>query len=200
MIQATTREWLVIGMLALSPLAYVGSMAIENALPARSIAGGIGEAEAARIATEFASTRGVDTKGWEAVVGTETDEKLEVLFRKRRPAALEGIAAPSTIRVQLQTDNGNRWFRVTLTPSGKVIGFQESRPKDAGNIDEATAAAAAEAAMRERWGADPVLRLTLRDPSKKTRPAGSARTPGARTFPACATPRRRFASTSMGIA
>ena len=167
MIQATQREWLVIGMLALSPLAYVGSMAIENALPARNSVAVIGEAEAARIASDFAKSRGVDTQGWNPVVGTESDEKLEILFRKRKPAALAGIVTPTTVRVQLQTDNGNRWFRVTLTPRGKVIGFQEHRPKGSDTTEAPAAYAVAEAAMRDWWGTNPALAFTLRDPSKK---------------------------------
>jgi hypothetical protein len=166
MIKAAHREWLVTGLLALSPLAYIGSMAIERALPARTGVNTIDEAEAARIAGEFARSRQVDTRGWEQVVGTEGDDKLTALFRNRKPAVLAGIAAPTTIRVQLQTGNGDRWFQVTLTPQGRVIGFQESKSKPWPEAIRTEAARAlAESYLRSLLGPDTPFQLEYRSAS-----------------------------------
>jgi hypothetical protein len=145
---------LLIGMLALSPLAYLGSMLIERALPPRTNVATIDEPEALRIATAFALSRQVDTQGWESAVGTESDDDLVAIFRKASPAALEGIASPSTVRVLLQSAKGDQRFRVTLTPQGAVIGFQDIRPK--GSPVTATglegARAVAESFLRDRLG------------------------------------------------
>jgi hypothetical protein len=166
MIGTTRSEWLAIGILALSPLAYLGAMAIERALPERTGVLTIDEAEAVRIATGVARSRQVDTQGWESFVGTENDQKLELLFRKAKPTALEGIAAPSTVRVQLQTENGDRWFRVTLTPRGRVLGFQESKPKKPVETDAAAARSLADSAMGAWQAANPALHLGYKEPSK----------------------------------
>ncbi len=160
----THRGWLAVGMLALAPVAYVGAMAIERALPERIGIATIDEAEAVRIATEVASSRQIDTQGWESLVATQNDDKLALLFRKARPASLEGLAAPSTLRVQLQTGNGDRWFRVTLTPQGRVLGFQESKPKEPVGTDAGAARALAEQAMDAWVGSNAALHLEYREP------------------------------------
>lgn len=166
MMKAVHRDWLVMGLLALSPLAYVGSLLIERALPARTGVNSIDEAEAARIAGEFARSQQVDTQGWESVVGTIGNDKLTALFRKMKPAVLAGIAAPTTIRVQLQTDNGDRWFQVSLTPQGRVIGFQQSKSKPwPVTTDGKTARTLAESFLRSRLGPDNPFQLEYRAPS-----------------------------------
>jgi hypothetical protein len=169
MMNATQREWLVIALLALSPLAYLGNIAIEQALPARTNLTTIDEAEAVRIAKEFARSRQVDTQGWESFVGTQSDEKMAVLFRKAKLAALEGITAASTVKVHMQTADGARWFRATLTPQGRVIGFQESKPKQPVTTDFASARVMAESAMRTWLPADSPLLLEYREPSESGR-------------------------------
>ncbi|MEI9971503.1 MAG: hypothetical protein WDO73_05245 [Ignavibacteriota bacterium] len=102
------------------------------------------------------------------MVGTQHDDDLALLFRKKQPAALQGIVAPSTIRVQLQTDNSDRWFRVTLTPQGKVVGFQETKPKDAETVAASAAHDVAESAMSAWWGPTPALPFRYREPSKSS--------------------------------
>ena len=168
MMKAAHRDRLAICLLALSPLAYLGSMWIEQALPARAGATTIDEAEAVRVAREFAQSRQVDTQGWDSAVGTENDNKLAVLFRKTKPKALAEIAAPSTLRVQLQTANGTRWFRATLTPQGRVIGFQQSKPEQSPGVDFAAARAIAEQAMSAWVGPNPALQYEYRESSKST--------------------------------
>ena len=170
MITPRQRRFLTVGLLALSPLAYLGSMLIEQALPARSNVNTIDDVTAVRIASDYARSRGVDTQGWQSVVGTEKDEKLATLLRHRKPAALEGIFAPVTLRVQLEKANGDRYFRVTLTPRGKVLGFQETRPKfPEAESDAATARAVADSALAQWLGPKPPLTLVFRPPSNSER-------------------------------
>ncbi|HEX3748273.1 MAG TPA: SpoIIE family protein phosphatase [Bryobacteraceae bacterium] len=165
MIADAHREWLAIGLLALSPLAYVGSMWIERALPARTVVSAIDATEAVRIASDVARSRQIDTEGWESLVGTDKNDKLVQVFRKLHPASLEGVAAPSTIKVQLQTAGGDRWFRTTLTPQGKAIGFQESKAKNPTPVDAAGARALAESAMNGWMGSKPSWHLEYRERS-----------------------------------
>src|SRR5580700_892337 len=106
MMKAAHREWLLAGLLALSPLAYTGSLLIERALPERTNVATIDEAEALRIASRYAVSLGVDTEGWQSAVGTQSESDLTPFYRRVNPAALQGIAAPSTIEVLLQTANG----------------------------------------------------------------------------------------------
>ena len=189
-------------MLALSPLAYVGSMAIENALPARNSVAVIGEAEAARIASEFAKSRESTRRAgrpWSAPSPTKSSRSCSA---RRKPAALAGIVAPTTVRVQLQTDNGNRWFRVTLTPRGKVIGFQERRPKRSRyHRSPPLPIAVAEAAMRDWWGTNPALAFTsARSLEEERQQPGTHLYLARRQSQACRTPRHPSAWTSTAAA
>jgi hypothetical protein len=161
------RQWLLAGILALSPLAYLGSMLIERALPARTNLATIDEAEALRIARGFAESRQIDTRGWRSAVGTESDDDLVAVFRRRSPAALEGIASPSTIHVLWQTVQGDRSFGVTLTPLGRVIGFAESKSKEKPvTTDPESARALAETFLRARLAPDTPFHLEFVEPKR----------------------------------
>jgi hypothetical protein len=169
MMKAAHREWLLAGLLALSPLAYTGSLLIERALPARTNVATIDEAEALRIAEGFAEGLRMDTQGWQSAVGTQSDSDLAPFFRRANPAALQGIAAPSTIRVLLQTADGDRFLRVTLTPQGSAIGFQRYHPKDAPVTGQDAARDLAEAFLRTRLGPGTPFQLNYREPSESSK-------------------------------
>lgn len=165
MIKAGHRNSLIIGMLALSPLAYIGSLLIERALPPRLDVSSIPQADAIRIARDFATSRGIDTGGWQSAVATQSSGDLVPVFR-RNPGPLTSITSPSTLRVMLQDSNKNRSLRVDLTPHGRVIAFQESKIKhDLAPADRETARAAAESFLRGWLGSNTSFDLQYRKPS-----------------------------------
>ena len=61
--------------------------------------------------------------------------------------------------------NGDRWFRVTLTPAGSITGFQQSKPKQAPEITgQADARARAEDFLRSRLASGGPFQLEYREP------------------------------------
>jgi hypothetical protein len=158
--------WIWAGILALSPMAYMGSLLVERKLPARVGVTAIDEAEAIRIATQFAESQQIDTQGWEVAAGTNTDADLAALFRLGPPPVLEGFAAPSRIRVRMQTAKQDRSLLVELTPQGVVVAFQKDRPKQQPPADQASARAAAEAFKRVRMGSNSPFQWEYTAPAK----------------------------------
>lgn len=110
-------------MLALSPLAYLGSFYLVKMLPSRNSAITINRERAIQAALQFAETRHIDARGWPATVGAQKDKDISLVLAHVRPPALEQVTAASVVAVRFRSPSSDQWLRVLLTPSGRVIGF-----------------------------------------------------------------------------
>jgi hypothetical protein len=93
--------WL--GVIALSPLAYFGSLMVERALPGHNTVAAIDEAQALRIGRQFAESIHFDIQGWEQGVGSSNNEDLEAVVHDHDVAALTQISSPVKIRLSFET-------------------------------------------------------------------------------------------------
>ncbi len=148
-----SRQTLWIAVLASSPLAYLGAIWFESQLPNRT-AVTFHRDDATQAVTRFAATRHIDTTGWRASLGLNVTYKdLAIVLRAVPSPLLETVASPLPIQVLLQSPDGSRWLRASVTSRGQVIGFQQSDPATNTNpVDEAAARSIAETTLRNRLG------------------------------------------------
>jgi serine phosphatase RsbU (regulator of sigma subunit) len=120
------RRYAWIAILALSPAAYFGAAALENRLPHQPKAT-IERERAIAIARQFAAGRLPDTAEWSPSVQSEDNDAIATALERTRTPGIDRIAAAKTVQVKL-TASTNRWITVHLTPAGRVVGFDSSKP------------------------------------------------------------------------
>ena len=117
-----------IGVLVLSPLAYVGSYYVAKQLPSRNGAITINRDRAIRTALQFAATRNIDARDWAVTLNSQKQDDISEVLAHVRPPALEQVTAASIVTVRFRSPASKDWFRVLLTPTGRLVGFSISEP------------------------------------------------------------------------
>lgn len=117
--------WLI--FFVLFPLAYLGGVILEMSQerPAR-LAGAEDRAAAIRTAEEFAASKGFAVAGWHRYAIVETRDNLLAYYdRTKRPeaAAARAIAPGREVQVLFRSPDQSHEFRVYLTLTGRVTGF-----------------------------------------------------------------------------
>lgn len=121
-----SRRAVWIAALVLSPLTYLGSFYLAKMLPGRNSVITINREKAIQYALQFAEARHIDARSWLPAVGAEKHKEVAVLFAHVRPPVLEEVTAPSVVKVRFRAPEAGKWFRVDLTPTGRVVGFYSS--------------------------------------------------------------------------
>ncbi len=146
--------WLAI--LVSSPLAYVGSIRLENRLPNQNIVPPFTREQAIEAARKFADTLRIDTRGWRADVGIDQNDKsndLASVLQHVRVPALDPVATPAPLAVLLRAPQPGGWLRATVSPLGHVVAFQMNDPPGKlPPVEEAAARDAARFFLSERLG------------------------------------------------
>jgi hypothetical protein len=153
----TTAAWVL--LLALSPLAYIGSAYLEMRISKAARPISINRASAIHLATEFAEARQNAIKGWTPLVTGTRQDAARVLKRTPLPEQ-ERFAAPIAAQVTFQEPKGSRSFQVDLAPDGRVLAFDDHvSPNSSIGVEESAERAVAERDLHEWLGAAPPFPL-----------------------------------------
>ena len=138
----TKRAWLI--LLVLTPLAYFAGLLLfrrysaEMQVPIR-----LGRATAIAKAREFAASKGLDTKDWEAFVSTNASTRL-FYYRMKGPditAQVAPLAPVVSLNVLLLSPSGTQNIEVHLATEGQILGYHQRFKESEGVVetDDATA-------------------------------------------------------------
>jgi hypothetical protein len=166
------RRYAWIAILALSPAAYFGAAALENRLPHQPKANTIERDRAIALARQFAAGVRPESAQWPPSVQGDDDDPVSKVLEAKHTPGIDRVHAAKTIRVKL-TGTTNRWITVELTPAGRVVGFESSKP-DKGSrpiLSEEAARAVAEQYLSGVIGPDPPFALRPA-PAKNTDASG----------------------------
>jgi serine phosphatase RsbU (regulator of sigma subunit) len=155
-----TRRAGWVAVLALSPLAYLGSFYLVKMLPSRNSVITINRERAIQAALQFAETRHIDARGWATTVGASQPKDVAVVLPHVRPPALDQVTAAAIATVRFRSSSSDQWFRALLTPTGRVVGFSGNEPE--GNpaaLGDAAAEAIAVSFLRDFLGPSAAFEL-----------------------------------------
>lgn len=162
-----TRRPVWILVLALSPLAYLGSFYLSAKLGGLKHVTSPNFQQAVAIAQREAAERHVDTEGWSSSISVIEHKGLQFALEHNTNPALHQLATGSEIHVRLRSPDAHQWFRVQMAPDGRVLGFsQNDPPATPPAITENEARTIAEAAVRSFLG--PSSGLQLDHPAVRT--------------------------------
>lgn len=116
----------------LFPLAYVGGVVLQMAeeRPAR-IDGSADRAAAIRIAQQFAASKGFNVSGWQQYAIAKTNDNWLAYYdeAKQPDLAAAGRLTPARqLEVLFRTPDSSREFRVFLSLTGRVTGYDSGKP------------------------------------------------------------------------
>ena len=155
---ASRAAW--IAVLALSPLAYLGSFYLAKSLPSQNSPFTLGRDRAIQIALDFARSHHIDAQGWAVTIGTQKDDEMSEVLAHVRPPALEQVASSSPVTVRFRAPSSEEWIRVVLTPAGRVTGFSINEPGgDMPLTSDAEAEQAATSFLRDFLGTSSSFQL-----------------------------------------
>ena len=116
---------------ALFPLAYVGGILLEGAQDnAARIAGSQNRAASIRTAAQFAASKGVAVENWHRYAILETRDNLLAYYNTRNDPEMQAanrLAPAREVQVLFRSPDQSREFRVYLSLTGSVTGFDSGK-------------------------------------------------------------------------
>ncbi len=147
-------------MLALSPLAYLSSIAlIKKYDPSTAVAFEIGRTEAIAVAVRHAASLGLNVNNWTSGVQVDEDNDRYFYYRLRRSAEVEQarrVAPEAGVRVLFISPDGKERVQLTLGNDGRLLSFSRnlSPNQEIPDPGEEASRALARTAFRPLTGTD----------------------------------------------